>query len=96
MREEKEPANQPIRLPGLKPGAGLPSPSPGKAGIYSGLILSGTFYPDLKIGVLRHERIKESDHPGLFSFREPVRYVWLLLTGMERISSSKEFKEVLS
>ena len=33
--------NQPIRLPGLKPG------------VCSGLILSGTFYPDLKIGVWR-------------------------------------------
>jgi hypothetical protein len=31
--------NQPIRLPGLKPG------------VCSGLILSGAFYPDLKIGV---------------------------------------------
>ena len=59
--------NQPIRLPGLKPGAGLPSPGPGKAGaglpspgpgkagagVCSGLILSGAFYPDLKIGVWR-------------------------------------------
>ncbi len=33
--------NQPIRLPGLKPG------------VCSGLILSGAFYPDLKIGVWR-------------------------------------------
>jgi len=33
--------NQPIRLPGLKPG------------VCSGLILSGVFYPDLKIGVWR-------------------------------------------
>jgi hypothetical protein len=35
------PKNQPIRLPGLKPG------------VCSGLILSGAFYPDLKIGVWR-------------------------------------------
>jgi hypothetical protein len=33
--------NQPIRLPGLKPG------------VCSGLILSGAFYPDLKIWVWR-------------------------------------------
>jgi hypothetical protein len=33
--------NQPIRLPGLKPG------------VRSGLILSGAFYPDLKIRVWR-------------------------------------------
>jgi hypothetical protein len=33
--------NQPIRLPGLKPR------------VHSGLILSGAFYPDLKIGVWR-------------------------------------------
>ena len=33
--------NQPIRLPGLK------------SGVCSGLILSGAFYPDLKIGVWR-------------------------------------------
>jgi hypothetical protein len=38
--------NQPIRLPGLKPG------------VCSGLILSGAYYPNLKIGVLRRERIK--------------------------------------
>ena len=37
--------HQPIRLPGLKPG------------VCSGLILSGAFYPDLKIGVWRRERI---------------------------------------
>jgi len=68
--------NQPIRLPGLKPGvypgntrdlpakagAGLPSPGPGKAGAgaCSGLILSGAFYPDLRIGILRRERIKHN------------------------------------
>jgi len=40
--------NQPIRLPGLKPG------------VCSGLILSGAFYPDLKIGVWRRERIKKN------------------------------------
>ncbi len=34
-------ANQPIRLPGLKPG------------VCSGLILSSAFCPDLKIGVWR-------------------------------------------
>ena len=33
--------NQPIRLPGLKPR------------VCAGLILSGAFYPDLKIGVWR-------------------------------------------
>jgi len=38
--------NKPIRYPGLKPG------------VFSGLILSGAFYPDLKIGILRRERIK--------------------------------------
>ena len=92
--------NQPIRLPGLKPGvypgntrdlpakagaglprpgpgkagaglpspgpgkagAGLPSPGPGKAGAgaCSGLIRSGAFYPDLRIGILRRERIKHN------------------------------------
>jgi len=31
---------------GGKAGAGLPSPGPGKAGVCSGLILSGAFYPD--------------------------------------------------
>jgi hypothetical protein len=44
--------NQPIRLPGLKPG------------VCSGLILSGAFNPSLKIGVWRHrtyqlERLKK-------------------------------------
>jgi hypothetical protein len=42
---EKE--NQPIRLPGLKPG------------VCSGLILSGAFYPDLKIGVWRRRTYQE-------------------------------------
>jgi hypothetical protein len=42
LRQNKEiRKNQPIRLPGLKPG------------VCSGLILSGAFYPDLKIGVWR-------------------------------------------
>jgi hypothetical protein len=46
--------NQPIRLPGLKPG------------VCSGLILSGAYYPNLKIGVLRRERIKYRYYtPGL-------------------------------
>jgi len=40
--------NQPIRLPGLKPG------------VCSGLILSGTFCPDLKSGFSAVERINES------------------------------------
>jgi len=40
-RVELKAKNQPIRLPGLKPG------------VCSGLILSGALYPDLKIGVLR-------------------------------------------
>ena len=40
--------NQPIRLPGLKPG------------VCSGLILSGAFYPDLKIGVWRRRTYQES------------------------------------
>jgi len=39
--QEKSERNQPIRLPGLKPG------------VCSGLILSGAFCPDLKIGVWR-------------------------------------------
>jgi hypothetical protein len=39
--------NQPIRLPGLKPG------------VCSGLILSGAFYPDLKIGVWRRRTYQE-------------------------------------
>jgi hypothetical protein len=45
--------NQPIRLPGLKPG------------VCSGLILSGAFYPDLKIGVWRHRT---------------YQFLWLLAT----------------
>jgi hypothetical protein len=45
--------NQPIRLPGLKPG------------VCSGLILSGAFYPDLKIGVWR---------------RRTYQFSWLLAT----------------
>jgi hypothetical protein len=41
--------NQPIRLPGLilRLGSGQ------APGVCSGLILSGAFYPDLKIGVWR-------------------------------------------
>ena len=39
--KSEERLNQPIRLPGLKPG------------VCSGLILSGAFYADLKIGVTR-------------------------------------------
>ena len=39
--------NQPIRLPGLKPG------------VCSGLILSGAFYPDLKIGVWRRRTYQQ-------------------------------------
>jgi hypothetical protein len=31
-----------------------------KPRVYSGLILSGAFYPDLKIGVMRRERIKHN------------------------------------
>ena len=42
--------NQPIRLPGLKPGVCL-RPELRPRG--SGLILSGAFYPDLKSGVWR-------------------------------------------
>jgi len=86
--------NQPIRLPGLKPEAWLPSPAPagfatgfavpvlatgststglavpgletgkggGKAGVCSGLILSGAFTPickGLQIGVCAIERINK-------------------------------------
>ena len=40
--------NQPIRLPGLQPG------------VCSGLILSGAFYPDLKIEVWRRRTYQES------------------------------------
>jgi hypothetical protein len=40
--------NQPIRLPGLKPG------------VCAGLILNGAFYPDLEIGVSRR-RTYEND-----------------------------------
>ncbi len=37
----------------------LINPFPGlKPGVFPGLILSGAYYPDLKIGVLRRERIK--------------------------------------
>ncbi len=46
--------NQPIRLPGLKPG------------VCSGLILSGTFYPDLKFGVWRR-RTYQVPHLHFFS-----------------------------
>jgi len=68
--------NKSIRLLGLKPGvypgntrdlpakpgAGLPSPGPSKAGAGEclWLILSGAYYPDLRIGVLRRERIKHN------------------------------------
>ena len=41
--------NQPIRLPGLT----LQLRSGQAPGVCSGLILSGAFYPDLKIGVWR-------------------------------------------
>jgi hypothetical protein len=40
--------NQPIRLPGLK------------SGVCSGLILSGAFYPDLKIGVWHRRTYQET------------------------------------
>ena len=43
---------QPIRLPGLKPG------------VCSGLILSGAFYPDLKIGVWRRRTYQIRSGPG--------------------------------
>jgi hypothetical protein len=44
--------NQPIRLPGLKPGVCLSTNSrPRVKPRGSGLILSGAFYSDLKIGV---------------------------------------------
>src|SRR3972149_5257774 len=43
--------NQPIRLPGLKPG------------VCSGLILSGAFYPDLKIGVWRRRTYQKIVYP---------------------------------
>jgi hypothetical protein len=43
------PRNQPIRLPGLKPG------------VCSGLILSGASDPDLKIGVWRRRTYQEWD-----------------------------------
>jgi hypothetical protein len=43
---DKRYKNQAIRLSGLKPG------------VCSGLILSGAFYPDLKIGFGAVERIK--------------------------------------
>ena len=46
------PKNQPIRLPGLKPG------------VCSGLILSGAFYPNLKIGFGAVERINSSASSG--------------------------------
>ena len=50
-------SNQPIRLPGLKPG------------VCSGLILSGAFYPDLKIGVWRRRTYQFFiKHPHLFPF----------------------------
>jgi hypothetical protein len=42
--------NQPIRLPGLKPG------------VCSGLILSGPFYPDLKIGVWRRRTYRKEEN----------------------------------
>ncbi len=43
----EERLNQPVRLPGLKPG------------VCSGLILSGAFSPDLKIGVTRCRMFKK-------------------------------------
>jgi hypothetical protein len=45
---EVRPLNQPIRLPGLKPG------------VCSGLILSGAFNPGLKIGVWRRRTYQKS------------------------------------
>jgi hypothetical protein len=48
-RKAKGYGNQPIRLPGLKPG------------VCSGLILSGAFYPDLKIGVWRRRTYQVLD-----------------------------------
>ena len=46
--------NQPLRLPGLKPG------------VYSGLVLSGAFYPDLKIGDWRRRMYQKVTCPLLF------------------------------
>ena len=69
--------NQPIRLPGLKPGAGLPSPGPGKAGagVFSGLILSGAFTPIYKSGFGAVERINplivRERHSLQIGFDEP-------------------------
>ena len=48
--------NQPIRLPGLKPG------------VCAGLILSGAFYPDLKIGVWRRRTYQWRERSGLRLF----------------------------
>jgi len=48
LQEVSGTLNQPIRLPGLKPG------------VCSGLILSGAFYPDLKIGVWRRRTYQSS------------------------------------
>jgi hypothetical protein len=49
--------NQPIRLPGMKPG------------VCSGLILSGAFYPDLKIGVWRRRTYQIETGP-IFSYND--------------------------
>jgi hypothetical protein len=62
-------ANQPIRLPGLKPG------------VCSGLILSGAIYPDLKIGVWRR-RTYQSNKPvakgvSYFLAHVPSMQYWL-------------------
>jgi len=91
--------NQPIRLPGLKAGAGLPSPGPagfastakggGKAGagVCSGLILSGAFYPDLKIGVWRRRTYQRRSLQEAFWGEETGRS---LRSGQESVQPERE------
>jgi hypothetical protein len=54
--------NQPIRAPGLKPE------------VWSGLILSGASYPDLKIGVWRRRTYQKKRSPSLPA-KSPVPFI---------------------
>jgi hypothetical protein len=74
-------SNQPIRLPGLKPG------------VCSGLILSGAFYPDLKIGVWRR-RTYQCQKPNFKDFIFLTFELWHL-EFFFKILSPQSFFELL-
>ncbi len=61
---ERRSQNQPIRLPGLKPGG------------CSGLILSGAFYPDLKIGVWRRRTYQTDLREGILNDLDQLQEVF--------------------